>query len=130
MSLRRWVGLCFVTALFCLSLLPESVKARAGMSRPVHYLAHIAAFCTAYLLTASLDRDDGNTGVHWFRGSVLRNLFIATALMALGASIEFLEAWLYHNRLEVFDVIADGAGILLGILIGAMFRGRTGLSQV
>ncbi|MGA2120083.1 MAG: hypothetical protein ABSH56_35780 [Bryobacteraceae bacterium] len=129
MSLRRWVGVGFAVALFCVSLLPESVKIRAGMSRPLHYLAHIAAFCAAYLLTASLDPDDGNTGVRRFRGSVLQNLFIATALMALGASIEFLEAWLYQNTLEVFDVIADGAGILLGILIAAMFWGRTGLSQ-
>jgi VanZ family protein len=123
MSVRRWVGLWFLTALFCLSLLPESVKGRLGMSRPVHFLAHVAAFCTGYLLTASPNRNAG-------RKSTLQNVWIALVLMAFGALIEFLEASLYHNSLEVRDVIADGAGIFLGILIYAMLPARHGLRQV
>ena len=105
--MRRRVGLGFLTALFWLSLLPESIKGRLGMSRPVHMLAHVAAFSTGYLLTAG-------------RKNTLQNVWIAAVLMAFGALIEFLEALLYHNRLEVRDVIADGAGILLGILIYAV----------
>jgi hypothetical protein len=107
------VGLGFLTALFWLSLLPESIKGRLGMSRPVHVLAHVAAFSAGYLLTASMDRSAG-------RKNTLQNIWIAAILMAFGALIEFLEAVLYHDRLEVRDVIADGAGILLGILIYAV----------
>ncbi len=123
MSARRWVGLCFLTALFGLSLLPESVKGRLGMSRPVHFLAHVAAFCTAYLLTASVSKNGG-------RKSTLQNVWIAVVLTAFGAVIEFLEASLYRNGLEVRDVIADGLGIFLGILVYAILPARPGLTQV
>jgi hypothetical protein len=54
------------------------------------------------------------------RKNTLHNLWIAAVLMAFGTLIELLEANLYHNRLEVGDVIADGAGILLGFLIYAV----------
>ena len=112
MTIRRKVGLGFLAALFWLSLLPESIKGRLRMGEPVHVLAHVAAFTVAYLLTASLDRGAG-------RRNILQNVCIAAALMFFGALIEFLEASLYRNRFEMRDVIADGAGILLGILIHA-----------
>ena len=50
----------------------------------------------------------------WFAQLYARRLPFAAGFIALGIALEFAQGWLGYRSFELYDMLANGAGVLLG----------------
>jgi len=102
--LRTFARNGLLAAVAAASLLPQPWKGRLATFGPLHDCAHIAVFFLASVLTMR-------------RLWKMRELPIASSILGLfGVALEVLQTRVYHNRLEIYDILDDLAGIALGVL--------------
>jgi glycopeptide antibiotics resistance protein len=107
---RLWVtlGWIFVMAAVIVCLLPGcSVALPTYNDKLMHALGYIAL-------------------VLWFTGIYPRTryLVIATLLFLMGVAVEFLQEWMHAGRQrDMNDVVANGAGIVIGIVLSLTVLG-------
>jgi VanZ family protein len=108
---RLWfvVGLLLAGATTYLSLLPVGYLPAVHLwDKLEHALAYVAM-------------------AFWFGCVVVRRdiLWVGLALLAFGGLIELLQGWMGMGRsADLFDLVADGVGILLGLLLVISPLGR------
>jgi len=103
--LRTFARNVFLAAIAALSLLPQPWKGRLATVGLLHDCAHIGAFFALAALTFKQ---------RW----TSRQSFLASGFLFLfGVSLEMLQTRIYHNQLEVFDILDDLAGIALAALV-------------
>jgi len=100
----RPVAFAGLALLALLAALPAPFRGRFATTGLVHACAHIAVFYVAFLITGLRAKSGRETAIQgcW--------------LLSYGAALEMLQTLLFHIPLEYGDVLADGAGIALGIL--------------
>jgi VanZ family protein len=57
----------------------------------------------------------------WFAQLYLRRLAWAAGFIALGIALEFMQGWLGYRSFELYDMLANALGVLLG-WAGALLR--------
>ncbi len=108
---RLWfvVGLLLAGATTYLSLLPVGYLPAVHLwDKLEHALAYVAM-------------------AFWFGCVMVRRdiLWVGLALLAFGGLIELLQGWMGMGRsTDLFDLVADGVGILLGLLLVISPLGR------
>jgi VanZ family protein len=108
---RLWfvVGLLLAGATTYLSLLPVRYLPPVQLwDKLEHALAYVAL-------------------AFWFGSVVVRRdiLWVGLALLAFGGLIELVQGWMRMGRsADLFDLLADGIGILLGLLLVLSPLGR------
>jgi VanZ family protein len=108
---RFWVlgGLGLAAVITVLSLMPAHHLPEAGLSDKVeHILAYVAL-------------------AFWFGGITARRSYgwLASILIVYGVLIELLQAWMGWGRhADLYDVVADAAGIATGLLLALTPAGR------
>jgi uncharacterized protein YfiM (DUF2279 family) len=104
------MGALFLAALALAAFLPQPWKGRLATHGRLHFLVHLAAFQTAFLLHAWGRQD---------RAAMIR----AACLLALfGALLEFMQTRVYGNFFEYRDVLADATGVALGFAVRELIR--------
>src|SRR5689334_123771 len=88
---RTSIAVLFLLGLLAASVLPDPWKGRTALPGMVHDCAHVLAFATAFLLV------NGRYS-NWRKA-----LLLGAGLIALGVTLEFLEAAEFNNRLEYRD---------------------------
>jgi VanZ family protein len=56
----------------------------------------------------------------WFchiYSSVISRLLVIAALVGLGVGLEYVQGWTGYRTFDVMDMLADGAGVLLGWML-------------
>lgn len=101
---------CLLAAVAIASFLPQPWKGRLATFGPLHDLAHIAAFFLLAVFTLK---------VSW---STRKSLVAGGLLFVFGVTLETMQTRVYHNRLEVFDMLDDLTGIALASLLMAIFK--------
>jgi hypothetical protein len=94
-----------------LAALPAPYRGRFATSGFVHAWAHIAVFYAAFLVTVPRAKNGRDTAI------------LACLLLGYGAALEILQTALFHIPLEYSDVLADAAGVALGILSKSIMAG-------
>ena len=93
------VGWCFVGVIWWLSLTPQPPHIDFEQSDKVgHFLAYGGTmfwFCLVYR-------------------SPRTRLMYAIAFIAMGIGIEYVQRWTGYRNFEVYDMVADALGVLLG----------------
>jgi VanZ family protein len=105
MSPIRMMGIVVLAAIGFLSLLPEPWKGRTVTFGAFHDCAHIAAFLVAFVL------------ITWQVRSMRLAVRAAFLLLAFGGLLEFFQTRVYGNHLEYQDIVADAAGLAIGLLV-------------
>ena len=110
------IGCLLVALVVFLSLSSSPVD--TGLSFPYEdKLYHALAYCTLMLWFAQIYHDR-------FKRSLIAVLFIM-----LGVALEYLQSFDPNRYSEFGDIVANSAGVLLGLLI-AMAGARNGLVRV
>jgi VanZ family protein len=106
---KLWLGMGWLLVLgVCVgSLLPAPV---------VHVLSHdkITHFVSYFVLTV------------WFcglYGKARHYIAIAAVLIALGAALDLLQGTTATRQFDIYDVLANAGGVLLGALLAVVFIG-------
>jgi hypothetical protein len=107
----RPVALACLALLALLAALPAPFRGRFATSGLVHASAHIAVFYVAFLVTVPRSRNGRHTAI------------LGCLLLSYGAALELLQTFLFHIPLEYADVLADAAGVALGILSRSIAKG-------
>jgi hypothetical protein len=112
--LHSWptVFACLVM-LALLAALPARFRGWFATYGLVHACAHIAVFYVAFLVTVLRAKNGRDTA------------FLGCLLLSYGAALEALQTMLFHIPLEYSDVLADAAGVALGMLsksVGATYK--------
>lgn len=119
-----WVPLLGVTAVIgVLSVVPPPTMP-TGEFEFGDKINHCAAMATVVVLTIR--------AVRWQRGAHDRRREIFSAVLyalALSVLIEVVQGWLPNRSSDLLDLLADGAGILLGLLT-ALVLDRTRLGRL
>ena len=93
------VGWCFVAVIWWLSLTPQPPHVDFEQSDKVgHFLAYGGTmfwFCLVYRRPRT-------------------RLMYAIAFIAMGIAIEYIQRWTGYRSFEVYDMVADALGVLLG----------------
>jgi hypothetical protein len=100
---------CLLVLVAALSLLPQPWKGRLATVGLLHDGLHVGAFFALAALTFKLP------------GTLWRSLRACGLLFLFAVTLEFLQTRRYHNRLEIFDILADLTGIALAALIFAIY---------
>lgn len=50
----------------------------------------------------------------WFAQLYARRMFYAAGFIAMGVALEFVQGWLGYRSFELYDMLANAAGVLLG----------------
>ena len=108
---RLWAGcgLAFVGLVIYLSLAPTAPE--IGTVGEIK-LGHVAAY--AWLM-------------FWFAQvmqTLARRVAVAIALVAMGIALEFLQGMTGYRTFAVADMVSNGIGVLLGLLLGHTAAGR------
>jgi hypothetical protein len=109
----RPAALVYLSMLALLAALPARFRGWFATYGLVHECAHIAVFYLAFLVT-SLRAKNGRDAA-----------FLGCLLLSYGAALEALQTVLFHIPLEYSDVLADAAGVALGVLsksVGASYK--------
>lgn len=103
-SLKSVLFAFWILLLVGLSIAPDSLKRSLHTSGHFHYLGHIVMFAvTAAAVTCRAEK---------LLGKVLR----AGCVLAFGIALESAEAIAYHGWFEKRDLLADLAGVTVGLL--------------
>jgi glycopeptide antibiotics resistance protein len=107
-SRRAGLAMWFIF-LTTLSLLPDSVKRRIGTTGVLHDVGHLLVFCFTVFILCNPKLS-------------LVNKFLRAALVFGFALItEGLQCLIFLNYFEWRDIITDGLGVTLGILLDLRF---------
>jgi hypothetical protein len=107
--MRQW-RICWFGGIAFLSAAPLPVKHFLGTTGVFHNSGHFAVFAVSEVMLLA----DAATSF----SRVRRSLF----LLAFASATELLEAVLYHNRVERFDLFIDYMGISVSALL--LYAGR------
>lgn len=102
---RPVLAALFLLGVVLFSFLPEPFKGRFATSGMLHRGVHIAAFAIAFLLVAGVTD-----------AKLARACALAVGLVALAASLEYLQSRVYGNYLEYWDIRDDAAGVAFSFL--------------
>ena len=58
----------------------------------------------------------------WFAQLYARRIFHAAGFIAMGVALEFLQGWLGYRSFELYDMLANSAGVLLGWGSALLFK--------
>ena len=112
--LSSWPAAFACLALLALlAALPARFRGWFATYGLLHACAHIAVFYVAFLAMA-LRAKSGRDAA-----------FLGCLLLSYGAALEALQTVLFHIPLEYSDVLADAAGVALGMLsksVGAAYK--------
>jgi hypothetical protein len=100
----RPVAFACLALLALLAALPAPFRGRFATSGLVHACAHIAVFYLTFLVTVPRANNGRDTAI------------LGCLLLSYGAALEMLQTLLFHIPLEYADVLADAAGVTLGIM--------------
>ncbi len=115
-SFLAFLTLAWAFALLSCSLLPLSIKISLHTTadhRILHPMVHMVSFALLALPLAAMAK-------------VIRESVLALiAVTSFGAIIEILEARIYHQPLELSDIVIDSVGALTGLLLCHLVRNKT-----
>jgi hypothetical protein len=109
----RPAALMYLSMLALLAALPARFRGWFATYGLVHACAHIAVFYVAFLVTVLRAKN-------WHDAA-----FLGCLLLSYGAALEALQTVVFHIPLEYSDVLADAAGVALGMLsksVGAAYK--------
>lgn len=107
------MGLVLGCAAYALSLLSEHAKETLHTKGRLHLWLHLAIFSALGAL-AMLSS-----------ARVSSRVLLLAGAMLLGLSIEYSEAARFHNPFELYDVVTDSCGVLLGAAAGGWLSRRS-----
>ena len=106
---KWWAGLgwLLVTGVIVGSLLPGPALPNVSMNDKVE---HVGAYCLLMV---------------WFAGLYPRRLYllIAAGLLGLGIGLDLLQGLTQTRSLEFLDIVADFAGIMIGLALAVSLLG-------
>ena len=107
---RLSLAVAYMLGIFALSSLPSSVIADLGLVASLGNLAHVPLFAGLACVTL------------WaLVGPPLRSALVASlACLLFAATDEWHQSWVPGRVPELVDLLADGAGVLLGIAAFAL----------
>ena len=94
-----------------LAALPAPFRSSFATSGLVHASAHSVIFYVMFLVTVPPSKNGRSSAV------------LGCLLLSYGAALEMLQTSLFHIPLEYADVLADAAGVTLGILSRSITEG-------
>src|SRR5277367_5488027 len=100
----RPAAFAYLSMLALLAALPARFRGWFATYGLVHACAHIAVFYVAFLVTVLRAKNGRDVA------------FLGCLLLSYGAALEALQTALFHIPLEYSDVLADAAGVALGML--------------
>lgn len=103
-ALRRAAGWSIVVAIIVFSLTPQ--QPRVGGFEMNDKLGHLIAYAI---------------GMGWFAAlypSMPQRVGYAVFFIALGIALEFAQAFTPERKFELFDMFADGIGVVAGFVLG------------
>jgi hypothetical protein len=111
--LTRVVFASWIALMAGLSIAPDRIKRRLHTTGHFHYLGHVVIFA----ITAAVVTCTAKT----LRSRVLR----AGCIVAFGITLESAEVIAYHGWFEKRDLLADVAGVFLGLLLTCTLPNHT-----
>jgi len=109
---RLWLagGWLLVGLVIYLSLIPHPPEPKYFPS--ADKLGHVFAYCGLSLWFCQLYR------------TVASRMTTISALIGLGAGLEFIQGWMGYRYFEVWDMAANTAGVMMGFLLVHTRLGR------
>ena len=118
MNRRRPAALALLLVIAALALaLPPHWKGRLAIRGMAHHVAHVTAFCAAFLMLAARPKNPR------------KNLAVVFGLLAFGVLIEVLQTAMYGIRFEYSDAADDALGVAAGLLIDLAYRCRSEMNN-